>query len=70
MSDGKNILDKINTIKKHRPSSNFALKTTAPVCGKTKAFLEDEGIQVAVEGGYDESIYFSENGVVIKRSFW
>lgn len=49
MADGKKILDKFNTIRTHRPQAAFALKTTAPVCSKTKSFLDSEGIQLIVE---------------------
>ncbi|MBM9515198.1 hypothetical protein [Desulfogranum marinum] len=46
MKDGENILEKANMIKGYRPRAMFALKTTAPVCSKTKAFLEEEGILI------------------------
>jgi hypothetical protein len=46
MSDGRKILEKAKKIKAAKPSITIALKTTAPVCGKTTKFLEGEGIQV------------------------
>jgi hypothetical protein len=46
MSDGRKILEKAKKIKAAKPSMTVALKTTAPVCGKTIKFLEGEGIQV------------------------
>ena len=46
MADGKKILEKGNNIKKYRPSVNVVLKTTAPICSKTKAFLESHGVKL------------------------
>ncbi len=46
MADGKKILEKIRKIKTVRPQATFALKTGAPVCGKTTAFLAGEGVQI------------------------
>lgn len=46
MKDGKSLMEKFNTMKIHRPDAAFALKTTAPICSKTKAFLEEEGIRI------------------------
>lgn len=46
MADGKKILEKFEILKQHRPEAKFALKTTAPVCSKTKAFFEKQGIAV------------------------
>ncbi len=46
MSDGKKVLEKLSKIKKYRPSVNVVLRITAPVCSKTKKFLESEGIQI------------------------
>lgn len=44
MADGKKILEKTEILKQHRPEAKFALKTTAPVCSKTKAFFEKQSI--------------------------
>jgi hypothetical protein len=49
MADGKKILEKLDTIKKSLPRVRVALKTTAPVCSKTKAYLEGEGIQLILK---------------------
>ncbi len=46
MTDGRKILEKANRIKEVAPSTTIILKTTAPVCSKTKSFLEDAGVQV------------------------
>ncbi|MDH3330175.1 MAG: hypothetical protein OEM01_13165 [Desulfobulbaceae bacterium] len=46
MADGRKIVAQAEKIQKSRPEVNVALKTTAPVCSKTKKFLTDEGIQV------------------------
>ncbi len=48
MADGKKILDKIQKIKQHYPISDFALKTTAPVCSKTRSFLEENNVKVSL----------------------
>lgn len=46
MADGRKILEKAQAIKAIKPDVTVVLKTTAPVCSKTKAFLKDAGIQV------------------------
>ncbi|MBT8333703.1 MAG: hypothetical protein HKP41_11850 [Desulfobacterales bacterium] len=46
MADGKKVLEKVKKIKHVRPAMVVALKTSAPVCSKTKKFLEAEGIQL------------------------
>ncbi len=46
LADGKKVLEKLRKIKNAEPQMNVALKTTAPICSKTKAFLDREGIQV------------------------
>ncbi len=46
MADGRKILEKAQKIKDALPGTVVVLKTTAPVCSKTKAFLEEAGIQV------------------------
>lgn len=48
MADGKKLFDKANTIKKYRPQVKVVLKTTAPLCSKTKVFLQGEGIAVVL----------------------
>ncbi len=46
MSDGKKILDKAVKIKEVKPDCNVSLKTSTPLCSKTRAFLEENGIEV------------------------
>jgi len=48
MKDGESILAKVSKIKSHVPNAKVNLKTSAPVCSKTKAFLEEHGISVSV----------------------
>ncbi len=47
MKDGKGVLAKAGTIKKHVPKAQISLVTSAPVCSKTKVFLEEHGINVS-----------------------
>ena len=49
MADGKKILEKLHKIIDAQPLIDVALKTTAPVCSKTKAFLKSEGIQLILK---------------------
>jgi len=46
MADGRNILAKASILQATIPHVNIVLKTTAPVCSKTKRFLEESGIPV------------------------
>ncbi len=46
MKDGKGILAKVDKIKHHVPKAKISLRTSAPVCSKTKAFLKERGISV------------------------
>ncbi len=46
MKDGEGIQAKVNTIKNHVPNAIVSLKTSAPICSKTKIFLEGHGISV------------------------
>ncbi len=48
MKDGEGILAKVNKIKKHVPNATVGLNISAPVCSKTKAFLEEHGISMSV----------------------
>ncbi len=48
MKDGEVILAKVNKIKNHVANAKVGLKTSAPVCSKTKSFLEGHGISVSV----------------------
>ena len=46
MADGRNILAKASIIHTASPDVNVVLKTTTPVCSKTRRFLEESGIRV------------------------
>ncbi len=46
MKDGKGVLAKVDKIKHHVPKAKVSLRTSAPVCSKTKAFLKERGISV------------------------
>ena len=46
MKDGEGILAKVNKIKNHAPGAKVNLSTSTPICSKTKAFLEEHGINV------------------------
>jgi hypothetical protein len=46
MADGHKILERAQKIKDALPGTAVILKTTAPICSKAKAFLEESGIQV------------------------
>ncbi len=46
MKDCENILTKADKIKDHVPNAKVSLRTSAPVCSKTKAFLKDHNINV------------------------
>ena len=49
MADGKKIVEKTRKILEVRPSVTVALKTTAPLCSKTRKFLEAEGVQIFID---------------------
>ncbi len=46
MSDGKKILEKAEKIKEILPKAKVSLKTTAPLCSKTVAFLKEHEIEI------------------------
>jgi len=46
MKDGHQIIAIANTIHKQAPKAMVALRTNAPICSKTKLFLEQKGIKV------------------------
>ncbi len=46
MKDGEGVLAKVDKIKHHVPKAKVSLRTSAPVCSKTKAFLKERGISV------------------------
>lgn len=45
MKDGKQITAMANKIRKNNKKIKIEFKTTAPVCSKTKRFLESQGIK-------------------------
>jgi len=49
MADGKKIVEKTKKILEVLPSVTVALKTTAPLCSKTRKLLEAEAIQIIVD---------------------
>jgi len=46
MADGRKILDKVEQIRTIQPDLQLLLKTSAPLCSKTLAFLKQADIQV------------------------
>ena len=46
MADGRKIVAKLEKIRRIRPGIILDLQTTAPVCSKTKVFLEENNIGV------------------------
>ena len=46
MKDGKGAVAKVDKIKHHVPKAKISLRTSAPVCSKTKVFLKERGISV------------------------
>ena len=46
MADGIKILDKINQIKSFQSGIDVSLKTDAPLCSKTRNFLQENGIKI------------------------
>ena len=46
MKDGEKILEKVSFIKASIPDAVVSVFTTAPVCSKTKRFLESHGIGI------------------------
>ena len=46
MADGRKIVEKAKKIQKVRPGVTVILKTSAPVCSKTLAFLDKAGIAI------------------------
>ncbi len=46
MKDGEGILTKADKIKDHVPNAKVSLRTSAPVCSKTKSFLEKHSVSV------------------------
>jgi hypothetical protein len=46
MSDGKQILEKAEKIRKVKPNTRVSLRISAPLCSKTRVFLEEHGIEI------------------------
>ncbi|BCS95325.1 hypothetical protein DSLASN_09570 [Desulfoluna limicola] len=46
MKDGRGLLEKAACIRETNSALRVSLKTSAPVCGKTRAFLEEHGVAV------------------------
>jgi len=46
MADGRRILEKVDKIRKHGSDAKISLKTNAPVCSKTRAFLHENEIRI------------------------
>ena len=46
MKDGRGVVAKVDKIKHHVPKAKIKLRTSAPVCSKTKVFLKERGISV------------------------
>ena len=49
MSDGRKIMDKIEKIKSIQKNVKVSVKTNAPMCSKTLAFLKENKIDVIFE---------------------
>lgn len=46
MADGRKIMEKAAKIKRAVPGAIIKLKASAPLCSKTRLFLEKEGIEI------------------------
>ena len=46
MKDGEKILDKAGRIRAAVPDARVAVRTSAPVCSKTREYLETHGIHI------------------------
>jgi len=46
MKDGRKIMDQINQIKSFNNKLKVSLIISGPICSKTKAFLEKQGIEI------------------------
>ena len=46
MKDGHRILEMVNTISREDQSKKVSIRTSAPVCSKTKKFLLESGIVI------------------------
>jgi len=46
MKDGRGILAKVAKIKSSVPAARVAVQTSAPICSKTRRFLQAHGIDI------------------------
>lgn len=46
MKDGRQVMQKIETLKTYFPNGIFLFKTSAPVCSKTLTYLTEQHVQV------------------------
>jgi hypothetical protein len=46
MKDGRRVWEKAEKIRRQSPGVRLSLQTSAPVCGKTRMFLQERGIEV------------------------
>ena len=46
MKDGHRILEMVNTISREDQSKKVSIRTSAPVCSKTKKFLLESGVVI------------------------
>ena len=46
MADGRRILAKVEKVRSRVPGVRVDVKTRAPVCSKTRAFLQERGIGI------------------------
>ena len=60
MKDGRRLLDQIRQIKKVS-NKEVLIFTTAPVCSKTKSFLNSNGVEITQENYKDKMLKKDEN---------
>ena len=46
MTDGRRILEKVKKVLEKTTGVKISLRTNAPVCSKTSAFLREKGIEI------------------------
>ena len=60
MKDGRRLLDQIRQIKKVSKKA-VLIVTTAPVCSKTKSFLNSNGVEIIQEENTEKTLKKDEN---------
>ena len=60
MKDGRRLLDQIRQIKKFS-NKEVLIFTTAPVCSKTKSFLNSNGVEITQENNTEKMLKKDEN---------